>query len=261
MNSSHYYISSGAQSKYHTLRYVHSEPRYIKDERGVHCVGEELKDEYVCMLSIKKDEAIAKAINYLKSHGVDESMLSKDVNVEIVKKSSAHDINWSIFRKGKYIDKSILEIVNNDFSYCVWFAMNNHCKNAEYLKTIQSVKDAIEIENKKREENVKSVHEKNDNEVKSLLASTHIGTIGEKTIFTGIVEQSFSFDSSFGVGYCTVFNCSGNIVVWFNRIDAEIGERIVFNAIVKDHAIRKRWIGGVCVDYKQTVVKNVKISK
>ena len=77
--------------------------------------------------------------------------------------------------------------------------------------------------------------------------SEHVGTIGVRQTFVGIIEKVIAFETYYGdgVGYLTTVNCDGNMVKYFNLIrlkdfhrncleDFE-GLKVQFDAAVKEH--------------------------
>jgi hypothetical protein len=87
--------------------------------------------------------------------------------------------------------------------------------------------------------------------------SEHIGTIGERMTFKGVIVSVAEFERAkfhyydSGVGYITRVNVNGNDVVYFGTFGLERGAEVEFKATVKEH--------GEYRGRRQTVVNRPKL--
>jgi hypothetical protein len=123
-----YYIGTGAQECFYTLRYRFYETVYARTETGVQNIGAVERDYHVRNLSTDRETAIAKA------REITGLGLNADFEVcEIVKRD---EVDWSVFQAGKYSGQSIHEVAASDREYLCW-ACENLKTSKSYAKTIE----------------------------------------------------------------------------------------------------------------------------
>jgi hypothetical protein len=72
--------------------------------------------------------------------------------------------------------------------------------------------------------------------------SQHVGVVGERQEFTGVVKSVKSFETPYGTGYLTNVTCGEDTVIYFNQLkprgtfeSAVEGDTVNFFAAVKEH--------------------------
>lgn len=71
-------------------------------------------------------------------------------------------------------------------------------------------------------------------------SSNHIGQIGSRKTFTGVVKSVKFFETMYGQGALTTVDCDGEIVVYFNTLNTKMysceeGDSVEFDAKIKEH--------------------------
>lgn len=126
-----YYISTGSQQNFFTLRQTWQERVYTIDQYSGNgaCTGAITRDFHVRNLSTDREQAIAKAKEIT---GAD---LSTDI--EVIPIGTPRQIDWSILQAGKHSGRSIHELAENaeGRQYLIWLA-ENCAGNGRYAKSV-----------------------------------------------------------------------------------------------------------------------------
>jgi hypothetical protein len=124
-----YYIATGAQENFYTLRYRYEEPTYTRDALGnAEPTGTREYDYHVRNLSTDRTAAIAKA---KEQTGTD---LSADF--EVLPMGQKRPVDWSVFQGGRHQGESIHEVAATDPAYLIW-ACENLAGSPTYAKTVE----------------------------------------------------------------------------------------------------------------------------
>lgn len=251
MNKPLYFISTGAQNCFYTLRYKWTE---VCGARTV------VRDYFIKNLSTDRDEAIAKAKEYLATSTIQRDF---SANFEVDAIVRRDEIDWSVFQAGKYAGQSIVDVVAQDKPYIVWVCENLGDKKG-YAKTVELAKayvaqelednnSARAAENKEREDAQKAKEA-------AAAASQYIGVVGARINFTGVVVFTKTFERQSFRGYgtengrITVVDVGGNLVKYWGYL-GEKGETVTFKATVKNHEIYNGTFGST----RQTTVSRPKV--
>lgn len=158
---------------------------------------------------------------------------------------------------GKYRGELVVNIVEEDLGYLVWWANRAKEFYANDLNSKPSRLDRIIMEHpavveeiERREAAYKARQAKWKAEKEALQnSSKHIGEIGVRQEFVGTVTFTKSFENDWGIGFMTkLVTDDGNEVMYWNiigadasefnfdgKIDADKGDRVSFFAKIKDH--------------------------
>lgn len=145
---SRYYISTGAQNNFFTLRQTWQEPVYVRDGYNGNAVrsGYITRDFHVRNLSTDRETAIAKAKEFTD--------LDLSTDIEVVPIGTPREIDWSILQAGKHAGRSIHELAENaeGRQYLIWLA-ENCAGNGRYAKTVDLAKAFLvhELESRQAE--------------------------------------------------------------------------------------------------------------
>ena len=125
-----YYISTGLQNNYYTLRYVFTE---FAQNRLTGEVYTYKRDYHVRNLSIDREQAIAKA----------KEITGKDLTTSITVRPMGEkkEVDWSILHFGKYQGLAVAEVVESDPDYLIWVAENFNSQQHE--KTLDLIKSLL----------------------------------------------------------------------------------------------------------------------
>jgi hypothetical protein len=157
----HYYIGTGAKECYYTLRYRFTETVWFRTEAGTESRGVE-RDYHVRNLSTDRETAIAKA-REITGRGLNADFEVRDITRE-------QDIDWSIFRAGKYTGKSIHEVAELDKGYLV-FMCENMAQSKSYAKTLELAKALVAHELATRAQDRDEAKLKAEQDAKELAAA------------------------------------------------------------------------------------------
>jgi hypothetical protein len=251
---SRYYIGTGAKNCYFTLRQEIEEPTYSKSEQGVCCTGTKTSDFHVRNLSIDREEAIRKA------HEITGIEMTTDIEVRPI--GERNDIDWSVFRGGKYNDKALVDVVLEDKDYCVWYAESMANKTAELLRILL----AHELEEKRSKEDAArkaledvELRKKNSN---------FVGNVGERITVPVTVVDVFCGSGRFGAFTVTKMeDANGNRLVYWKELyrkddePVEIGDALTVTGTVKTHGVgRDQWmVEGQCGSVKETTLAKASV--
>lgn len=171
---------------------------------------------------------------------------------------------------GKYRGRLVEDVVEDDIGYLVWWASRSKefyesDPEARVKKIDKIIMELPEVtaELERRELARKEREAKWAAEKEAVRQSSrHLGTIGERIQFTGVITFTKSFENAYGIGWMTkVLTDDGCEVMYWNllgldakeigfehhKLDGAKGDRVSFFAAVKDH--------GEYDGIKQTVVK------
>ena len=139
---SSYYVSTGAQNGFYTLRHEFEDIVYRQGERYI-----VQRDWFVRNLATDRDRAVARAeeLGYLVERPeFDLTEIARREHDEVVE-----DSRW--FRGGKYEGREAVTLFAEDPDYIVWF-VRNRARNerdqytVEHLLAVDAIREAVEAE-------------------------------------------------------------------------------------------------------------------
>jgi hypothetical protein len=142
MSTNYYYVSTGAQSGFYTLRHQFEDIVYLEGERRVvH------RDWFVRNLATDRDRAVARA----EELGYTVDRPEFDLN-EIARREHDEVVEASrCFRGGKYEGEDAVATFAADPNYVVWFVRNRASNQrdqytVEHLLAVEAIREAVEAE-------------------------------------------------------------------------------------------------------------------
>jgi uncharacterized protein (DUF3820 family) len=240
-----YYVSTGKKNAMYTLRFRRDwigQPGYMFDL---------MPDHYVCNLAADESRAMEKAADFVDAFrarvgetddfrivfdnsGADREAYKRRGKLSVQDTMKIERIEAGVIPFGKHADKLFSDAPDSWILY--WVDKSREPIDSPVIGAIMAVCQGIAAEKgliAKRQEQREARHAVD-------MQSSHVGTVGKRQDFTGVLEYlSAPQMGTYGEWHTNKVRCGNDLVIYFGAPLGKQGETVSFRATVKKHDERE----------------------